>query len=117
MLGSKRIAFLSFVMLLLPIFAMGQGKSLSTSLPFLPHKDVFSITRWAVSSASLYDNRPRNTSLGTYRRIVSQRGHSTETHETGIVSIGAGTFSPQPLHRTTKSHLSELGILNAIGRA
>lgn len=54
MLSSKRMAFLCFaILLLLSIFAMGQGESLSTSLLSQPHRHVLSMTPWAVSSGEL----------------------------------------------------------------
>jgi hypothetical protein len=85
MLNSKRTAFPCFVIFLLSIFAMGQNKSISTSLPsVLPSKDVLSMTRWAVSSGELTCivwKRPSNAapavSLSTKTMDVYRKQGST----------------------------------------
>jgi hypothetical protein len=44
------------------------------------------------------ESRPRKTSDGRYRRCSWQSGHLAAIGCDGIVSTGAGIFSPQPLH-------------------
>ena len=46
---------------------------------------------------SLCDNLPLKMSAGMYRRFTPHNGQSATIHVSGIVSTGAGMFSPQPL--------------------